>query len=354
MKITFITENMSSNSTGRTYCLWLLAEHLGWSSTVLTTLGEVPWTPIQGSPFAESLHRVDRNKVFEAIPSDTDLIVAVKPLARSLGLALRASRRLRLPVLVDIDDPDLELRIREDHPLPLRLARLARHPVSRIRDLIYRRAALQLASTVSNPWLQERYGGVIIPHVRPDYGPGRLTSEPGIRVVFVGTNHRHKGVQLLRTAVQELRNEGFELTVTDEAPNDATPWENWVGQTSLEEGIQLVRNADIVALPSLAGPQTVGQLPAKLIDAMILGRAIAVADVDAMPWAVGDAGLVFQQGSLSSLKNALTSLRDPHVRRELGERARARALSTFSVDAVAPAFERACLDAVSRAKGGNQ
>ena len=342
MKITFITEDMSSNSTGRTYCLWLLAKHLGWQSEILTTRGERVWSPVVGTPFGDAVRKVSRREVADAIADDTDLVIAVKPLHDSLGVALPAARKRGLPLIADVDDPDLELRLRDELSWPTQVLRFLKHPIDRTRDRALLGHARRLPSLVSNPWLQQRYGGDIIPHARPDEGPGDYSDRTGAEIVFVGTLHRHKGVALLREAVSRLHSRGFTLTFTAPAPADAAPGERWIGQTSLEEGIEIVRRSDIVALPSLDDRHAIGQLPAKLIDAMMLGRAVAVSDVAPMPWALGDAGVVFESGSVDALVSALESLADPGRRRELGERARERALGMFSVEALAPIFEAAC------------
>lgn len=348
MHVVLITESLSSNSIGRTYCLWLLARELGWDVTVLTTRGDRIWAPLAISDFSRDVRKVSRREIYSAVPSGADLVIGCKPLWPSFGLAIRVAKRRAIPVMVDIDDPDLELRIRPDDTLLRKVLRWGRHPIHRTRDRILAVQGKRLPSFVSNPWLGGIYGGTIIPHVRPDLGDGLPSDTERPHVVFVGTNHAHKGVPLLREAIRELQPYGFTLTITDQKPEDAAPWENWVGNTSLEEGAELVRGADIVALPSIAGLQTVGQLPAKLIDAMILGRAVAVSDVPPMGWAVADAGVVFESGSLKALREALLALRAPEVRACFGAAARARALSEFSVSALAPRFERACLEVLAR------
>lgn len=350
MNIVLMTESLTSNSIGRTYCLWLLAKELGWGVSVLTTQGDRIWEPLANSEFSRDVQKVARRDLDSAIPDDVDLVIGCKPLWLSFGLALRVGKRRKLPVMVDIDDPDLELRIRPEDPFIRKLLRWGRHPIRRTQDRILAFKARRLPSFVSNPWLGDRYGGTLIPHVRPDLGDGSPSTSDNPHVVFVGTAHAHKGVPLLRDAIRDLQPQGFTLTITDKRPSDAAPWERWVGNTSLEEGADLVRNADIVALPSIAGPQTVGQLPAKLIDAMMLGRAVAVSDVPPMGWAVDDAGVVFEAGSLDALREALVALRSPEARAALGRAARNRALKEFSLTALSPRFERACLEAVGESR----
>ncbi|WP_447925737.1 glycosyltransferase family 4 protein [Georgenia muralis] len=208
------------------------------------------------------------------------------------------------------------------------------------------RLARTLPTTVSNPVLAGLYGGPLIPHVR-DSGPqGRPHVREAPVIAFVGSVKPHKGIDLLRGAVAQLSRYGYRLVITGEAPNDARPWEDWVGVTSFEDGLQLVGDADIVALPSLYSPWARGQLPAKLIDAMLLERAVVVSDVGPLRWAVDDTGLVVRPGHAADLVCALHELRSPERRADLGRRARRLAELRFTVDAVAPRFAEFCLDVI--------
>jgi glycosyltransferase involved in cell wall biosynthesis len=129
--------------------------------------------------------------------------------------------------------------------------------------------------------------------------------------------------------------EGSTLTVTADAPSDVLPRERWVGQTSFSGGLDLVDQADVVALVSSPTVYGRGQLPAKLIDAMVAGRAIVASDLPPMRWALGKAGVIVDADDTSALVTALQSLRAPELRRELGDRARQRAIDMFSVEVVA-------------------
>jgi glycosyltransferase involved in cell wall biosynthesis len=196
---------------------------------------------------------------------------------------------------------------------------------------------------VSNPWLQSRYGGTLIPHAREDVGAGRRATSRQPLIAFVGTNRQHKGMGVLRAAVDTLQSRGFTLVVTDTRPPDAKPWESWIGSTSFAEGMEVVRSADIVAIPSLRNRHSEGQLPAKLIDAMLLARAVVVTDVEPMPWAVAGTGLVVPAGSRDQLVKSLARLVDPALRDRLGLSARERALREFTVASLAGRFRDACL-----------
>ena len=104
----------------------------------------------------------------------------------------------------------------------------------------------------------------MIPHVR-DVPSTVVEHRSGgdLAVRFVGSPRGHKGLSVLRAAVGQLAGDGFRLGVTSNAPEDAKPWEEWYGQTSLRDGLALVATADIVVIPSTAGGYSRAQLPVK-------------------------------------------------------------------------------------------
>ena len=347
MRVTFFSDDLSSNSLGRVYCLWRLADALGWESSVVSTRGDEVWGPLRGTAFADRCHRLDA----ESTPNreqlgNPDLLIAVKPLPSSFLPAADWSRALGIPLLVDIDDPDLEMQFSWERPIR-RLGRVLLRAPGLRGSRIVRKRLDGVPRFVSNPWLQSRYGGTLLPHVRDDRGPGASHTSTQPRIAFVGTNQPHKGVAVLRQAVTELAGEGFRLTVTDAPPADAAPHEDWVGRTSMEEGLDLVSRSDIVVIPSLDAVHARGQLPVKLIDAMMYGRAIVVTDVDPLPWAVAGGGLVIRAGSVSALVAALRPLAEPAERTRLGNIAREVAVSRYTVEKNREAFESACTAAVA-------
>jgi hypothetical protein len=348
MRIVFITPDLSNNSIGRTFCLWQLTEALGWQSEVASTVGDQIWKPLAGSRFASACKRLssaELNAAFASAPPD--LIIAVKPLPSSFGCALTLSKEYGTPVLLDIDDPDLEAQLSWKRPLK-RMAKGILRPktISEFKRL--RGMALIVPTMVSNPELQRTYGGELIPHVRADPGFGSPHVDSSPTVAFVGTNHKHKGLKYLRRAVAQSRNYNMKLVVTDVKPRDSKPWEEWVGHTSFAQGLGIVARSDIIIVPSLDTTYSRGQFPAKVVDAMLSGRGVAVSNIGPLPWSVGDGGLVTKPASVNQLKKALAVLAEPSARAELGARARARALELFTVEANAEKFARAVLGAIAK------
>lgn len=355
-RIVFVTPTLSENSLGRTYALWLLAEHLGWDSTIVSPVGGEIWRPVQGTEFARRCallagrSRAEQERALAAHIHDADAVIAVKPYDESFGLARTVTRAQGVPLLLDVDDPDYETRFtwaRRRGVLKRALLRDARAvSLQRVRKHVR-----GVPTIVSNPVLQGLYGGSIVPHARvlPPTVPAHTRSAPV--VAFIGTPRAHKGVDALRAAVAQLADDGFSLVITGDAPADAHPWEEWVGSLTFEDAMSTLTNADIVALPSPHGSWSRGQLPAKLMDAMALGRGIIVSDVGPLSWAVGDGGRVVAPDSVPALVEALSDLADPQVRQDLADAARERARAVFSVEAVAATFESAVCAAVEATDG---
>jgi len=347
--VLFLTPFMDDNSVGRTYSLWLLARQLGWHADVVSFFGTRLWAPLQDSEFADSARLLvasgDRARVraLAELAPRYDVVVAVKPLRQSTGIALRARKITRFELVIDVDDPDLEARLA---PRPLWRAVLWRVRYFRFwMQVRGKRRLSRLARVmVSNPVLQERHGGAVVPHVRlAETLPPPVEHATNRPVVaFVGTVRAHKGVDALRKAVADVAPEGYRLVVTADPPDDAKPWEEWIGETSLAEGLRVVARADVVVLPSLRNVNSVGQLPVKLVDAMLLGRAVIATDVDPLPWALGRSDLIAPVNDYKALAQSLRRLRHPRIRAEIGAELQARAFELFTVDRVAPTFARVC------------
>lgn len=344
LRLLLVTPNFDNNSLGRTYCLWLLARHLGYSVRVVGVKGTKIWTPLTDGDFAFDcrvpisssspgvlLAELDRHVDW------SEIVIAVKPLPTSFGVAIDACSKVGRPLILDIDDPDLEVRT-SWLPWYERFVRRVLKPRYRLLLRLGRRIR-DYPVMVSNPTLAAMYPGLIVPHVR-HAGAERTPSSFGDPVVrFVGSVRGHKGADELRQAIGALAHRGLRLEVTDVAPADAKPWETWLGVTGWAEGSALVSSADIIAVPSVDRSWGRAQLPAKLMDAMMAGRAIVASDLPPIRWALGDSGLLVRPGDVAELTAALERLMSRTLRERLGESARARAVACHSVVAVASAFD---------------
>lgn len=366
--VVVVCPNLSGNCLGRAT---LLAELLLRSCRSVTVIGAIVgreiWAPAHAGAVDITGHRVrsvaDLPGLARWIRARTrDAVVVVsKPLATSFGVALVGVDPGRM--VLDIDDWERGL-----------CAEMAgRRLASRVRDLCDPFALNSLASTialeklvgraatrvVSNRFLQDRFGGTLLPHVRdpevlrPD--PARAEStrrELGLLerpwVGFIGTLREHKGVGHLVRALSLLRGPaapgllvaGVDTrdayacsVVTDALVRLGSDRLRVIGQFPGRELPGLVEAPDVIALPSVRGPASVGQTPAKMFDAMAMARPVVATDVGDHAEILSDCGVIVPSGDDVKLSAAIAELvDDPARRRRLGEAARARLVSTFSHD----------------------
>ncbi len=344
LSVLLVVHDLSSGAVARAWALSEVLELLGHRTRTTSVVGEGLWAPARGTAFGRTCSRVDPAGLSAAVADGTDLVVAVKALPASFGLARRLAREHGVPLLLDVDDPDIEGRTVWLPPRAVSY-RLRHHPLLFAQLLALRRAARRIPTTVSNPVLQQLYGGEVVPHARTDRGPGAPHTSERPTLAFIGTARPHKGMDLLRGAVEQLAPEGWRLLVTAVAPHDARPWESWVGE-HVPDSRALLATTDVVAMtsqPATGNAEDFGraQLPLKLVDAMLAGRAAVVSDYGPLGWAAGPAAPVFRHGDVDSLVAALRPLRDPARRQRLGDALRAEALARYTPDAVAPALQRA-------------
>jgi glycosyltransferase involved in cell wall biosynthesis len=275
-----------------------------------------------------------------------DIIYAVKPHLSSLGLGLTARKLLGRPLIADVDDWELGFSSLGWEVLTAPWAAL-----SAASPLHTRRFSARVRSadavTVSNTFLFERYGGSWLPHARDerrfDETPsGTPSSEP--IVLFAGTPRRHKGLgdlvvafRKLQTSAQ-LRIVGGTLDPQLVRDSQGDPRIRVEPPVPLSTLYGILAAADVVVIPQADTPASRGQLPAKLLDAMAMGKAIISTHVGDIPrWLSGDAGQVVPAGDPEALTGALSALlADPEQRAALGRRARARFLALGSYAVVRP------------------
>jgi len=334
MNIAMAVHDMQNNALGRAFSLALATDELGHETRVVGPSSGGLWDVLAGTAFAERCQVNPSREQLSALGDWCDAVISVKALPDSLRTATDIGRRFGVPVVLDMDDPDLEV---------LRYTVHQRYRKRRLRRWRASRGVARLASTarslstmVSNPMLQEMYGGVLVPHCRRPGSPRPFPDvSDTVTVGFIGTPRAHKGLNVLREAVTALAPVGFRLVVTARPPADGRTWEKWTGPTSLDEGLRLLESLDVVVVPSLS--QTYGpyQLPVKLIDAMMSGVPVVASDLGPIRWALGDAGILVPPGSSSGLVTALSALSDPGRRMELGTAGRRRGLQMFTPEAVA-------------------
>jgi glycosyltransferase involved in cell wall biosynthesis len=158
--------------------------------------------------------------------------------------------------------------------------------------------------------------------------------------MFLGTPRGHKGVDDLVAAVGRL-DDGVVLLLVGAAPERggvrrwaAAPRVRLIGEIPFDEVPRHLVAADVVVIPQRATPDTLGQVPAKLFDAMALARPIVSTAVSMIPEILDGCGIVVAPGDVEGLAAAIRDLlADPARARALGANARARCVACYSFTA---------------------
>ncbi|MBI4241720.1 MAG: glycosyltransferase [Candidatus Rokubacteria bacterium] len=357
MKISVLCFDLADNAAGRADLLARLLAPRHQVEVVGPCFGADIWRPVRGGPVRyRSVAGSRLPRFFAALPRllrlvDGDLVYASKPRPTSFGIGLLASRLSRRPLILDIDDWEVGFFYRSQ-----RWGRVGRFlnltnpnglPWTWMMERLIRRARLR---TVASRFLEARFGGVLIPHVRDTdawspgtHDPGPARSRLGVDaekvVMFLGTPREHKGVDDLVEAVRLLRRPDLVLAIVGSDPGSRAgqrlralaPTVRCVDEIPFSQIPHYLEAAHVVAAPQRLTSDTLAQVPAKLFDAMALGRPIVSTRVSMIPEILDGCGLVVEPGNPEALAHALAFLLDnPAEAAELGRRARARAEERYS------------------------
>lgn len=159
-----------------------------------------------------------------------------------------------------------------------------------------------------------------------DYGTDELV------VGCCGAVERRKGADLWDEIAERVRQQLPARTVRFVWIGEDDPTVRPVGPTDAEfigsraNPYPHIARFDVFALPSRDDP-----FPLVVIEAMLLGRPVVAFDVGGVSRQIADAGVLVPVGDVGGLADGIVRLlADDRARQTLGNRARDRALSTFS------------------------
>jgi glycosyltransferase involved in cell wall biosynthesis len=373
VKISILAFDLSDNATGRADLLARLLAPRWQVEVVGPRFGPAVWAPAAGGGVAHAALPVGPARRYPRFAglwrdlvarADGDVLYASKPRPTSYGVALLARRRRRRPLLLDVDDWEVGFFRRAGAwgtlGRSLNVANPNGLPWTWLMERLVRRAD---ALTVASRFLQQRFGGTLIPHVRdteawdPDrYDRAAARARLGVGgervVMFLGTPRGHKGMDDLVEAVGLVGGDVRLVLVGADAGTEsgrrwaARSWVRLVGEVRFDDVPRYLVAADAVAIPQRATTDTVGQVPAKLFDAMALARPIVSTAVSMIPEILEGCGVLVPPGDVVALATALRRLLDDApAAAELGRRARARCRERYSFaaarSALFPLVERA-------------
>jgi glycosyltransferase involved in cell wall biosynthesis len=372
VKVSVLCFDVSDNAMGRAWLLARLLEPLGPVEIVGPRFGAAVWEPVADESVPIRSIPGGRLPGFAArLPAlarlaDGDLIYASKPRLTSAGIGYLARLERRRPLLLDIDDWETGFFLRGGAWGTLGRAMNLSNPRGFAWTwLMERLRGIANGVTVASRFLEQRFGGVLIPHVRDTnrWAPGRVEPRPARErlgvdkervVMFLGTPRSYKGVEDLADAVSRLGRPDVALALVGTEPGSETgralraryPGTRLVGRIPIAQVPGFLEAADVVVVPQRASSDTRGQVPAKLFDAMALGRPIVSTRVSMIPEILEGCGVLLPPGDVAGLASAIGRLLDrPDEARALGEAARRRAVERYSFESARrvlfPLVERA-------------
>jgi len=374
MKISILTPNLSGNAIGRAWVLGKLlcnefeVEIIGPSGS-----GRI-WEPLEEEkginfvPVKAYSKTSDFKKQSLALQEaiSGDVIYVSKPLLSIIQPALTEKRINKKKFFLDIDDWQMGFQYKK-LPSPVGLYRILWTELicacgsdsfwnALIGEFYIKHAD---AISVSNKYLQTKYGGIIIPHARDGtfLNPENFSSEliksefgisPNVQVVsFIGSPRPHKGLEDLIKAVKRITDPNLVLMVvgfsTDEYSKalrkSAT---EQLGERFAGFGIQKFEDlprflamADVVVIPQKKTLATAGQTPAKVFDAMAMGKPIVANDVGDLPEILEGCGYIVSPGDVNALAGKIEYiLANTKEAAITAQRARQRFLDNYDIKVV--------------------
>jgi len=360
MKISVLCPSLSGNGLGRAYILALaLRRHYEVEIVGPMPTGKL-WPPcerveipIKSVPGAFYPGGASFRALLRLI--DGDVVYAIKPMLASYGTALLKKLSDRTPVVLDIDDWQRMFTTDDGRRRIPGLRTLRTSPNSHFYLWLMERCifAADAVTTVST-FLNEKFGnrGTLVPHGRdvnlfdPDRVE-RMTLDDhrlaGCKIImFLGTPRPHKGLEDIVAAVRGLNGTNVRVVVVGVEEGNAFMEElaranagllATVGLVPFHDLPRYLAMADLVVLPQKRDARTLGQVPAKLIDAMSMARPIIATAVSDIPQILDGCGWVVEPDDVEQLRQTIAYvLANADVAAEMGRRARAKCIAEFSLE----------------------
>ncbi len=355
IKVSILSHDLSENCLGRAYILAKILK-MRYEVEIIGPLSKKGlWEPVEEDKSIKYKF-VKRNLNFKEISSliDGDLIYAIKPKGTSFGYGLIKKLKTRVPLILDIDDWEMGF-----YHNPLYMLYSLAHfwdPNNALYTFVLEKLVKKSDGlTVSNSFLNKRFGGKVIPHVKDTQkikpcrkNTNNLKSKLGIEnkkvVLFFGTIRKHKGIEDLINSIKMLNRRDTQLLIVGADLEDSYVrkliQENnknvlFIGKQPLKKVQDFLSIANVVVIPQRESNSSIGQIPAKLFDAMAMGKPIISTNVSDIPKVLDGCGIIVEPEKPDQLAEKIKYVFDnPKFAKNLGKKAREKCIKEYSFDAV--------------------
>jgi glycosyltransferase involved in cell wall biosynthesis len=383
MKISLLLPSLATNGIARAWILAkLLARHyevqtlglLRPDESVFPWFADYPWGEVRASSMREGMREMETRIT-------GDVVVAYCVAMTSFGVGLLAKRRRGIPLILDM--PEWEVH---DHWKRTGLGRawvISKNLVGpgwgnphsfKYRYVLDHLTRFADARLVCCRFLQERYGGVLLPQ-GPDvtvFDPARFDKralrrkwgvpEDATIFFFGGNPMPNKGVDDTVAAINALAGK-VDARLVIAGRDETHPYTKRMIELSRGNVIalgpqpfdlmpELLATADIVVLPQTRRePKSLGYVPCKMYEAMAMGVPVISSQLCDIPEILDGCGYVVPPDDHAALQATIEHvLEHPEEAREMGRRARQRVVERYSWD-VMDATLREAVEAVAVRRG---
>ena len=214
--------------------------------------------------------------------------------------------------------------------------------------------------TVSNTFLKNKFGGTMVCHGRDTeaFDPKKFNRDLvrkkyGIEktkkiIMFFGSPRPHKGIEDIIKAVSLIKNQDVVLVVVgiddrdQYSKNLAKTIEQALGRRFKGFGLQpfetvpaFLAMADVVVIPQRRNFSTMGQMPAKVFDAMAMAKPIIASNISDLPEILDGSGWIVEPENPEQLAEKIQYvLNNPEEAEAMGNKARQKCIEKYSWDAM--------------------
>lgn len=376
MRISILSPDLSDNCLGRAYLLAKILQRRYEVEIVGPIFGNGIWGPvIDDKSIQYKFVKIrGRFKPYWQIKElnrkiDGDVIYASKPVFASFGVGLLKKLFTDKPLILDIDDWQMGF-IKEKYS---RLSFTARFK-SLAASTLYlytigscwsgllgeKLARFADEITVSNRFLQRKFGGIIVWHGRDTkafdpkiFKKDVVKEKYGIEkskkiVMFFGTPRLHKGIEDLIKAISVIEDQDVVLVIVgiddrdQYSKNLAKTTKKALGRRFKGFGLQpfetvpkFLTMADVVVIPQRKNFATMGQMPAKVFDAMAMAKPIIASNISDLPEILDGCGWIVEPENPEQLAEKIQYLlNNPEEAEVMGNKARQKCIEKYSWDAI--------------------